>query len=64
MDSSVAIAAAYLQLDGYFVLTELPVRIADRHGYRTAAELVPDRHAHARDPLLGQDALKELVHAS
>lgn len=70
MDSSVVIAAAYLQLNGYFVLTELPVQVADRHGYRTAtdldllavrlphaAELVPGRHAHARDLLLGQDPL-------
>lgn len=70
MDSSVAIAAAYLQLNGYFVLTELPVQVADRHDYRTAtdidvlavrlphaAELVPGRHAHVRDLLLGQDAL-------
>jgi hypothetical protein len=68
MDSSVAIAAVYLQLNGYFVLTELPVQVADRHGYRTAtdldllavrlphaAELVPGRHAQARDLLLGQD---------
>lgn len=71
MDSSVAIAAAYLQLNGYFVLTELPVQVADRHGYRTAtdldllavrlphaAELVPGRQAHARDLLLGQDPLR------
>lgn len=70
MDSSVAIAAAYLQLNGYFVLSELPVQVADRHGYRTAtdldllavrlphaAELVPGRDAHVRDLLLGQDPL-------
>lgn len=70
MDASVALATAYLQLNGYFVLTELPVQVADRHGYRTAtdldllavrlphaAELVPGRHAHARDLLLGQDTL-------
>ena len=29
MDSSVAIAAAYLQLNGFFVLTELPVQAGD-----------------------------------
>lgn len=68
MDASVALATAYLQLNGYFVLTELPVQVADPHGYRTAtdidvlavrlphaAELVPRHGAHARDLLLGQD---------
>lgn len=68
MDASVALATAYLQLNGYFVLTELPVQVAERHGYRTAtdldllavrlphaAELVPGHRAHARDLLLGQD---------
>jgi hypothetical protein len=72
MDSSVAIAAAYLQLNGFFVLTELPVQVADRQGYRTAtdldvlavrlphaAELVPSKGAHARDLLLGQDPTLE-----
>lgn len=72
MDSSVALAAAYLELNGFFVLTELPVQVADRHGYRTAtdldvlavrlphaAELVPAVRAHARDMLLGQDPLLE-----
>ncbi|MBI4348329.1 MAG: hypothetical protein HY553_15920 [Elusimicrobia bacterium] len=70
MDASVALAAAYLQLNGYFVLTELPVQVADRRGYRTAtdidllavrlphaAEIVPGHGAHARDLLLGQDEL-------
>lgn len=68
MDASVALASAYLQLNGYFVLTELPVQVAARQGYRTAtdidllavrlphaAELVPGHRAHARDLLLGQD---------
>ena len=68
MDSSVALATAYLELNGFFVLTELPVQIAERQGYRTAtdvdilavrlphaAELVPGAGAHARDLLLGQD---------
>lgn len=68
MDSSVALAAAYLELNGYFVLTELPVQVAERQGYRTAtdidllavrlphaAEIVPRRGAHARELLLGQD---------
>ena len=33
MDSSVAIAAAYLQLNRYFVLSEVPVQVAERHAY-------------------------------
>jgi hypothetical protein len=72
MDASVALTAAYLQLNGYFVLTELPVQVAGRRGYRTAtdidalavrlphaAELVPGHRAHARDLLFGQDPLLE-----
>ena len=68
MDTSVALATAYLQLNGFFVLTELPVQVADRHGYRSAtdldvlavrlphaAELVPGARARAHDLLLGQD---------
>jgi len=70
VDTSVALARAYLELNGYFVLSELPVQVADRHGYRTAtdldllavrlphaAELVPGRPGHARDLFLGQDPL-------
>ncbi|MBI2773648.1 MAG: hypothetical protein HYX56_04045 [Chloroflexi bacterium] len=72
MDASVALAAAYLQLNGYFVLTELPVQVEERHGFRTAtdidvlavrlphaAELIPGHGAHARDLLLGQDPTLE-----
>ena len=72
MDASVALTVAYLQLNGFFVLTELPVQVGDRHGYRTAtdldvlavrlphaAELLPSTHAHARDVLLGQDPALE-----
>src|SRR5512132_2323694 len=72
MDSSVAIAAAYLQLNGFFVLTELPVQVGDRQGYRTAtdvdllavrlphaADLVPAKRAHSLDLLLGQDPALE-----
>lgn len=40
MDSSVALAAAYLELNGYFVLTELPVQVAERQGYRSEREVV------------------------
>ena len=54
------------------MLTELPVQVSDRQGYRTAtdldvlavrlphaAELVPAKRAHALDLLLGQDPLLE-----
>ncbi len=30
MDTSIALARAYLERNGYFVLTELPVQVADR----------------------------------
>lgn len=72
MDASVALTTVYLQLNGFFVLTELPVQVADRQGYRTAtdldvlavrlphaAELVPGARARAHDLLLGQDRLLE-----
>ena len=39
MDASVALATAYLQLNGYFVLSEVPVQVAERHAYRTATDL-------------------------
>ena len=70
MDASVALARAYLELNGYFVLTELPVQVGEGYGFRTAtdidllavrlphaAELVPGHRAHARDLLLGQDGI-------
>jgi hypothetical protein len=73
MDASVAIAAAYLELNGYFVLTEMPVQVAERHMYRTAthldllavrlpqaAEVIPGWSAHARDLLLGRDRLLKM----
>lgn len=72
MDASVALATAYLQLNGYFVLTELPVQVAERHAHRTAtdfdlpavrlphaADIIPGEHAHVRDLFLGQDPLLE-----
>lgn len=72
MDSSVALARAYLELNGYFVLTELPVQVGEGHGFRTAtdidllavrlphaAELIAGHRAHARDLLLGQDETLE-----
>lgn len=61
MDSSVAIAASYLELNGHFVLTEPPVQVADRHGYRTATDFIRARFgayraqlrgAYFRDPVL------------
>ena len=33
MDTAVAVVTAYLELCGYFVLTELPVRGRDKRGY-------------------------------
>lgn len=72
MDTSVALAVAYLQLNGYFALTELPVQLAERQGYRTAtdvdvlavrlphaAETVPSKRPHTLDLLLGQDPVLE-----
>ena len=68
MDASVALTKAYLELNGFFVLTELPVQVAEASGYRTAtdldvlavrlphaAELVPAATSRAHDLLLGQD---------
>ena len=39
MDASVGLVKAYLELHGYFVLTELPVREEDRHGYRDVTDV-------------------------
>jgi hypothetical protein len=39
MDSAVGLVKSYLELSGYFVLAELPVRRADRHGYRDVTDL-------------------------
>ncbi len=34
MDAPVGVVKAYLELCGYFVLSELPLRLPDKHGYR------------------------------
>lgn len=50
MDTAVGIVKAYLELGGYFVLAELPVRAADGGGYRdvTDVDIVAVRFPHAR----------------
>ena len=39
MDAAVALVRSYLELCGYFVLAELPVRAADDHGYHDVTDL-------------------------
>jgi hypothetical protein len=39
MDTAVGLVKAYLELCGYFVLAELPVRAADRQGYHDVTDL-------------------------
>lgn len=39
MDAAVGIVKAYLELSGYFVLTELPMRVRERRGYRDVTDL-------------------------
>jgi hypothetical protein len=39
MDTAVGLVKAYLELSGYFVLTEVSVRVADAHGYRDVTDL-------------------------
>lgn len=48
MDTAVALVKAYLELCGYFVLAELPVRTPDGGGYRdlTDLDVVAVRFAH------------------
>lgn len=64
MDVAVGLVKAYLELCGYFVLAELPVRAPDRDGYRDVTDLDivavrfphPPRHPlRALDVFLGQD---------
>lgn len=64
MDTAVGLVKAYLELCGYFVLAELPVRARERVGYRDLTDLDvvavrfphPPRHlARALDVFLGQD---------
>ena len=48
MDAAVGLVKAYLELCGYFVLTELPVRARDKSGYHdvTDIDIVAVRFAH------------------
>ena len=64
MDTAVGLVKTYLELCGYFVLAELPVRARDRDGYRDVTDLDivavrfphPPRHfLRALDAFLGQD---------
>ena len=52
MDTAVAIVKAYLELCGYFVLAELPVRAADGGGYRdvTDVDILAVRFPHPPAP--------------
>ena len=49
MDTAVGLVKVYLELCGYFVLAELPVRAAGEHGYRdeTDLDIVAVRFPHA-----------------
>ena len=55
MDTAVAVVKAYLELCGYFVLAELPVRGQDKHGYHdvTDIDILAVRFAHQPHPLKG-----------
>jgi hypothetical protein len=72
MDAAVAVVKSYLELCGYFVLTELPVRVADQHGYHDATDLdilavrfpheppaLPARQVRPLEVLLGADPFLE-----
>ena len=39
MDTAVALVKAYLELCGYFVLAELPVRGRDKRGYHDVTDI-------------------------
>lgn len=58
VDTAVGLAKAYLELCGYFVLAELPVRTADRSGYHdvTDLDIIAVRFPHAPDQLRGPTA--------
>lgn len=72
MDTAVAVVKAYLELCGYFVLAELPVRSADEHAPTDVTDLdivavrFPHRPVSLADPLarsldllLGTDAMND-----
>jgi hypothetical protein len=56
MDTAVGLVKAYLELCGYSVLAELPVRAAHRYGYRdvTDVDVLAVRFPHARQPMPGR----------
>ena len=55
MDTAVALVKAYLELCGYFVLAELPVRGRDKRGYHdvTDIDILAVRFPHQPHPLTG-----------
>ncbi len=55
MDTAVAVVKAYLELCGYFVLAELPVRGRDKRGYHdvTDIDILAVRFLHEPHPLKG-----------
>jgi hypothetical protein len=55
MDTAVAVVKAYLELCGYFVLAELPVRARDKRGYHdvTDIDILAVRFPHQPHPLKG-----------
>ena len=55
MDTAVAVVKAYLELCGYFVLAELPVRGRDKRGYHdvTDIDILAVRFPHQPHPLKG-----------
>ncbi|HLF76664.1 MAG TPA: hypothetical protein VJB57_04170 [Dehalococcoidia bacterium] len=55
MDTAVALVKAYLELCGYFVLAELPVRGRDKRGYHdvTDIDILAVRFPHEPHPLKG-----------
>ncbi len=54
MDAAVGLVKAYLELQGYFVLAELPVREEERHGYRdvTDVDIIAVRFPRPPDAIL------------
>lgn len=55
MDTAVGLVKAYLELCGYFVLTELPVRARDKRGYHdvTDIDVIAVRFPHQPHPTSG-----------
>lgn len=51
MDAAVGLVKAYLEMSGFFVLTEIPVRARDRHGFYdvTDVDIISVRFPHRHD---------------